>query len=188
MMHNLDLIRIVSGSTDANQLSNASRILTSVYGAITVLMTFILARLVFSGLPSFIAALLCGVTPLLGTHSQFINEDIFITPLLAGAIYALIRWALEPTYRSAILLGLLFGLSVSAKYSSFIFIFPLIYTLIATNKLGLRVLLQSLAIFITTTILVYSLVQLPAFMEIGKWVANFNAEAKHAITGQRLIF
>jgi hypothetical protein len=187
MMHNLDLVRVISSSNDVNQLAYASRILTSAYGALTVLMTFILARLIFGGLPSLIVAVLCGVTPLLGTHSQFVKEDIFVTPLVVGAIYALIRWGQEPSYRGAILLGLFSGLAISAKYSSLVFILPLTYTLIAGNRPRLSIRLKTIAIAILTIIFIFSLVQIPAFMQFGKWAANYNAEVKHAISGHTLI-
>lgn len=92
MMHNLEMLKILTGVDNIDELSINARPLVGVYGALTVLFTFFLARQIMGVLPALLAAALCGATPMLGVHAQFIKEDIFASPLIIISLLMFIRY------------------------------------------------------------------------------------------------
>ena len=96
------------------------RIAALMTGMILILLTALCAKKVFSGqrLPVFLAVSLATSLPLLFVQTHSVSNDLLASALFSGAILAALHLVETPLVRTAVLLGLILGLSVLTKLTT----------------------------------------------------------------------
>lgn len=96
----------------------------------TVLLVFLLGRLLYDSRVGLIAAAGYAFSALAIQLAHFYTVDTLLTFLLVAAFLVLTRYALYARRRDLWLLGALFGLALATKLTAVLFMLPLVYVLL----------------------------------------------------------
>ena len=127
-----------AGQVEYYHIVAAARVLTALVDLGTVLLTFLLARWLFSTEVALLAALLLALNVLHIQLAHFFTVDPFMTFFVMLSLYFLVtalpRNALAPRPGRAYLAAIAFGLAVGSKFSAVYLLFPfLLYARLAGN-------------------------------------------------------
>jgi 4-amino-4-deoxy-L-arabinose transferase-like glycosyltransferase len=100
------------------------RLPSVVFGTITVLLTFLLARRLWGNGVGLMAAALLAVFPGAVEHSQFNKPDALMHSLAALSVLLVLDYLKEGGTGRALLCGLAIGLTVGAKYNGVLVLIP----------------------------------------------------------------
>jgi hypothetical protein len=101
------------------------RSITALFGALTVLPTWALARRVAGARAAVAAALLIAIHPMSIAKSQLIDVDITLTFFVTLGMALAVALPERATVRSCLLAGIVGGLAASAKYPGLVLLAPL---------------------------------------------------------------
>lgn len=145
-------------------------------------LTLLAARL--GGIAAgFIAGALLATNHQLFELAHYFKEDPAVLFGLSATFLSLVRFDDAPTRIRAIALGAAFGLAVSGKYLGAVALPLVAWVLVAQRKtLPLR---GSLPLAFGAFVLVVALVNLPAFLQPGGFVAGLTREVGFAVGGHK---
>ena len=93
----------------------------------TVFVSYLLARRVVRPMPALIVAAGVAVSPTLVIHAHYLKEDTLLTLWLMVSLFAFLKFIDLSTWRSAVCLGLAWGLALSSHYKAILLV-PLFVT------------------------------------------------------------
>lgn len=110
-------------------------------GALTAITVFDLTRRLFDVRTGLIASTLTTYYPYLMWHHIYLDETLLFVWLIAAVMWALFHFQAAPSWRRALLLGLVIGVAGMTRSTAFVFLpAALLYLLWATRRPGLLVL------------------------------------------------
>jgi hypothetical protein len=122
--HPLLMLQLVRGAnrvlqlTDRLDIAVLGRALLGVCGAVTVLLSYLLARRSMGVGSSAAVAAAVAVSPTLVIHAHYLKEDTVLTACLMAAVLCFFRFTERLSTRSALALGVATGLALSAHYKA----------------------------------------------------------------------
>jgi hypothetical protein len=188
LVQTVRLANLIARYTDQLALVELGRTVAAMFGGLTVLATIVLARRVVGRPLALAAGLLAAVTPLVAFHAQLLKEDIFVAPWLLFALAALDRLRENAETRRGLAFGLLVGLATSAKYIGIVLL-PLacVVPLIAPIA-DLRRYYAALTWSAGTAVVVFALINAPAFLTPEIFVHGLNTEIAHALSNHIIVW
>jgi hypothetical protein len=188
LVQTVRLANLIARHTDQLALVELGRTVAAMFGGLTVLATIVLARCVVGRPLALAAGLLAAVTPLVAFHAQLLKEDIFLAPWLLFALAALDRLRENAETRRALAFGLLVGLATSAKYIGIVLL-PLacVVPLIAPIT-DVRHYYAALTWSAGTAVVVFALINAPAFLTPEIFVHGLNTEIAHALSNHIIVW
>jgi 4-amino-4-deoxy-L-arabinose transferase-like glycosyltransferase len=103
--------------------------------ALTIVLTWFLARRAYGEATAWVAAVIVACTPAILGHAGLATTDVAFTATFLLTLLALLRWIEEPTWRRALLGGFALGLAAATKFSAFVL--PAIALVAAVGRRGL---------------------------------------------------
>ncbi len=166
------------------------RLVSTLAGAFTVVIMFLLLRRFFDPLPASLGALLIAVAPGHTVHSRFMTVDVFAVLFVALSAYAAMGILNEGIdkkglWRATVLSGVFAGLAAGTKYTGIVVLVVLFALLILTKPknwiaLAFGGVLTSIVAFLAST---------PgAIRNSSKFISDFSYELNHSRTGHGLVF
>ena len=188
LVQTVRLANLIARYTDQLALVELGRTVAAMFGGLTVLATIVLARRVVGRPLALAAGLLAAVTPLVAFHAQLLKEDIFVAPWLLFALAALDRLWESAETRRGLAFGLLVGLAAAAKYIGIVLL-PLacVVPLIAPIA-DLRRYYAALTWSAGTAVVVFALINAPAFLTPEIFVHGLNTEIAHALSNHIIVW
>jgi hypothetical protein len=188
LVQTVRLANLIARYTDQLALVELGRTVAAMFGGLTVLATIVLARRVVGRPLALAAGLLAAVTPLVAFHAQLLKEDIFVAPWLLFALAALDRLRENAETRRGLAFGLLVGLATSAKYIGIVLL-PLacVVPLIAPIA-DVRRYYAALTWSAGTAVVVFALINAPAFLTPEIFVHGLNTEIAHALSNHIIVW
>lgn len=111
--------------TDKTAFLYAGRLVSCFFGAATVLVTWLTARLARGRQTAAVAGLLIAINVFHIERSQMIEVDVPMTFFIMLAFWAMLKTIDSPTLRNRVLTGASIGLAVSSKYTALFLVLPL---------------------------------------------------------------
>src|SRR4030088_370069 len=176
LVQTVRLANLIARHIDQLAPVELGRTVRAMFGGLTVWATIVLAGWVVGRPLALAAGLLAAVTPLVAFHAQLLKEDIFLAPWLLFALAALDRLRESAETRRALAFGLLIGLATSAKYIGIVLL-PLacVVPLIAPIA-DVRRYYAALTWSAGTAVVVFALINAPAFLTPEIFVHGLNTE------------
>ena len=106
--------------------------------ALTIVLTWVLARRAYGEATGWIAAVIVSCTPAILGHAGLATTDVAFTATFLLALLALLRWIEEPTWGRALLGGLAIGLAAATKFSALVLPAFALVAAVARRSLGPR--------------------------------------------------
>jgi hypothetical protein len=186
----LQLVRaamwVLRPATD-QELVAVGRGLMGVFGAISVLLVFVLARQRLSRPWALGAACAVAVSPTLVVHAHYLDERTLLTASVLAAAVAFVRFVRIRTPAASLWLGLATGLAWSSHFLA-ILLLPLfaLAPLIGAHRPArdffagvFRAVLVAGAVFL--------MVNWPLLRDVGMFVEGLQAGAQHAASGHDVV-
>jgi hypothetical protein len=106
--------------------------------ALTIVLTWFLARRAYGEATAWIAAVIVACTPAILGHAGLATTDVAFTATFLLALLALLRWIEHPTWGRAALGGLALGLAAATKFSALVLPAFALCAALARRSLGPR--------------------------------------------------
>ncbi len=106
--------------------------------ALTIVLTWVLARRAYGEATGWIAAVIVSCTPAILGHAGLATTDVAFTATFLLALLALLRWIEQPTWGRALLGGLAIGLAAATKFSALVLPAFALVAAVARRSLGPR--------------------------------------------------
>ena len=106
--------------------------------ALTIVLTWVLARRAYGEATAWIAAVIVSCTPAILGHAGLATTDVAFTATFLLALLALLRWIEQPTWGRALLGGLAIGLAAATKFSALVLPAFALVAAVARRSLGPR--------------------------------------------------
>lgn len=115
----------MNGAMPSDGDLDAARRMNAFVGAVTVVLTFLVAQAISGTVAAAVAGLLLALHPLhIWISSQALSDQLFVM-LVAMALLTIIKLAEKPTRARAVILGMLLGLGGATKLTPLLLSFPL---------------------------------------------------------------
>ncbi len=188
------LANIITQFESEQQLVVLGRITTAIFGTLTVLFIFKLAKQRLATQFALGAAFLTAVTPGMVVHSHYLKEDIAFacTTLLSfyhffGFADQLMREKPDSEdklpWHQLTMLGIAIGLTVSAKYQAAIVLFACVLTPAYVAKLRKFIYFKGLFSAFVIGFITFLLVNLPLFHNFSTFIGGLQFEFAHSLNG-----
>lgn len=162
------------------------RSVSAVSGALIALIFFFLVRARVALWLAVVSSVGLASSPIMVCHAHYFKEDMIFTCCALLTLWALWRFAKEPGNSSALLLGLCFGLAVSAQYKGMIlFLVVLVTPLIIRETEGRRFYIR-IPVVTAAAAAVFILVNYPIFSDPDVFRRGLCKEVMHAL-GERTL-
>ncbi len=112
-------------------MSIVGRIISTTADLGTLFIIFLLGKRIFTTFSGLLGSLFYGLSTLALQTSHFYVVDPLLTFLVTLCLYCIVLLYNEPSYKKALLVGILFGLSLATKNSAVALISSISFTLIA---------------------------------------------------------
>jgi 4-amino-4-deoxy-L-arabinose transferase-like glycosyltransferase len=172
-----------TGATSLQQVAEAGRLASALFGTGIVAASFALFRRRLGGAASLAASALLAATPLLAVHAHYLKEDTAFAFATTLAAIALLRFERERSGRARLLLGLATGLAVSAKYAGVVLFVPYLLLPLVLPIGDRKAWTRSIGVVALVAVAVFALIDAALFESAGTFLADLHKEARHAAFG-----
>lgn len=188
------LTNIIPQFETEQQLIVLGRITTAIFGTLSVLLIFKLAKQRVVTQFALGAAFLTAVTPGMVVHSHYLKEDIAFTCTTLLAFYYFFGFAEQlmreksdsedtfPWYQ-LIVLGIAIGLTVSAKYQAAIVLFAFVLAPAYIAKLRKLIYLKGVFAAFVIGFITFLVINLPLFRNFSTFIGGLQFEFSHSLDG-----
>ncbi|MBF0370587.1 MAG: glycosyltransferase family 39 protein [Magnetococcales bacterium] len=120
MLQTVRLAGLIQSTEGSQELTELGRTTTAFYGALLVFFVFLIFRQLLEPGLAFLAALALAITPTIVIHAHYLKEDMIFAAFAAGFFLFFMNHLEKPSPKSAIQMGLLLGLALSAQYKGLV--------------------------------------------------------------------
>jgi 4-amino-4-deoxy-L-arabinose transferase-like glycosyltransferase len=167
--------------TDPTRAFVVSRLVGTIFGVLTVLFVFKIARAAAGPREAFLAALFLAINPFHVARSQMIEVDIPLTFFFALAAWVLVRIATQGRRSDYLLAGMAIGLATSSKYTGAVLVVPLLAAhLIASPSVRSW---RWLLVGVVLSVAVFAVTSPYVFLDWNKFRAALALEREHMRVG-----
>ena len=124
------VVAVATGNDNYDDLVDVGRRLSAVFGAATVLVTFLLARRLYGPVAGLLAAALLAAAPLAIQHSHFYVVDTFLAFFMVATLYYCVRIVQDGEWTDYALAGLMLGLGMACKVTG-LAVLPVLFAAVA---------------------------------------------------------
>ncbi|MFI5265304.1 MAG: ArnT family glycosyltransferase [Candidatus Levyibacteriota bacterium] len=161
----------------------AGRFVSVIIGATALVGVYVVSKKLCNSRVAFLASLLYIITPIFVFYNRQALMESSIASVGIWSFYFLLRLLNKPTYKTAVILGIIFGLGFFTKSSGLLFIAPALFLIITTLIKNKSVLLfkslfiLALSFFITDFLL---------FIEPIFW-QTFSTNSRYSLTVPEMV-
>jgi tetratricopeptide (TPR) repeat protein len=119
-------------SNDADSILLRTRLAAAIFTLFLVLLVFVAAREMFGLGTALLASALLVFEPNLLAHGALVTTDVGLSCCLWAVVYALYRYAKQPSVPRLVIVGLAAGLVLAAKHSG-VLVLPILFALVITE-------------------------------------------------------
>jgi 4-amino-4-deoxy-L-arabinose transferase-like glycosyltransferase len=175
-----------SGATGAQEVVEAGRTMSALFGTGIVLVSFFLFRKRLPLAISLAAAALLAATPLQVVHAHYLKEDSYYGFFLMLALLAWPSFVASQSLRSTLCLGIATGLALSAKYPALVLI--VIYLLApwvveVGDRRGYR---RAVGRVVLVALAVFAVVQAEGLWNLETMLSGMGTETVHVLSGHKV--
>jgi len=173
-------------------LTYLGRSVSAVLGALSVIVVWCIARLLFGNIPALISGFLFAVAPLHVVCSRYIKEDAGMLFFSLCSLYFVIKWhkSDRKSFKFPILAGLFAGFSTSTKYSGVLsaaffvaFVLPVFVPKFDTGKLSLTQIALIVCTAVVFCIAGFLLISPYVLFDTPRFLKDFMGEKAHMEKG-----
>jgi Dolichyl-phosphate-mannose-protein mannosyltransferase len=171
------------GYTDPNDTLRLGRIISAIFGGLTVFGTFVLGRLVLAPATALAASAAVSVTPLIAIHATFLKEDIYLTAAALFGMAALLTLIKRPNWKLACAVGMAMGAATSAKLVGGIFLVYTVLVILVSCRETLASRARLSAMVVGAAILTFFVINASALIDFGTVLVGLDREVGRGIVG-----
>ena len=183
LYHATRLAAAATGAQSMQEVAEAGRLVSALFGTAVVFVSFLLFRRRFRPATALAATALLAVTPILVVHSHYLKEDVCFTFATTLAMLALLRFAHDRTPRALLGLGFATGLAMAAKYAGVVLFAIYLLLPLAAPVGSYRRWLRSLAGVAGVALVVFAIVNAAGVGAPADLLAGARGEGLHAVRG-----
>ena len=183
LFHAAELAAIATGARSLQQVAEAGRLASALFGTGIVLASFLLFRRRLPPATSLAASALLAVTPILAVHAHYFKEDSCFAFSTTLAVIALLNFERDRSRRARLLLGLATGLAMASKYAGVVLFVPYLLLPVVVPVGDRRAWYRSVAVVAFFALLVFVLSNASLFGNFGPFLAGVRNETRHAALG-----
>lgn len=168
------------GYTDQIETLRLGRIFSAIFGGLTVLATFVLARMVVAPLTAMAASLAVAVTALFAVNATFLKEDIYLAAPAILGLAALVALVDRPSKSLAMVIGFAFGVATSAKLVGALFLAYAMVVVLVAGKEQFRRRFLDAGLILLTAVITFLVINATALIDYATVIAAMERETGRA--------
>jgi len=183
LFHAAQLAAVATGASSLQQVAEAGRLASALFGTGIVLASFLLFRRRLDPASSLAASALLAVTPIVAIHSHYFKEDACFAFSTTLAVIALLNFERDRSGRARLLLGLATGLAMASKYAGVVLFVPYLLLPVVIPIGDRKAWYRSIGVVAFVALLVFALANASLFGNVDAFLAGVRKEAWHAVHG-----
>lgn len=183
LYHATRLAAAATGAESMQEVAEAGRLVSAIFGTAVVFVSFLLFRRRFGPASALAATALLAVTPIMVIHSHYLKEDVCFTFATTLSVLALLHFARARTAGAVLWLGVATGLAMAAKYAGIVLFAVYLLVPVVVSVGSYRRWLRSLAGVAAIALVGFAIVNAAGVGAPAELLEGARGEGVHAVRG-----